>query len=187
MAVRTFTSLIQIMSPYLLSDPQVKAAAEALDMELEQAAKEARKALVLGYIDELSEIELDRLAFEWRIDFYDPVVDIQTKRRVIKSGLSWRKKSGTAAVVEQAAEAYFGDAKVIEWFEEEGMQPFEFDVETGNLAATQEYADHFIAIVNLVKNARSRLRRIIAVANLGSSMFLGQTMAIGGEVTIKVR
>ena len=187
MAAKEFTSLLQIMPAYLLRDPQVHAAAEAIDKELQTAAFDARRALVLGYIDELNEAELDMLAFEWRIEFYDPSAELDIKRGIVKNGLTWRKSSGTPAIVEMAAEAYFGDATVVEWFDGEGMLPYEFDVETGNLAATQEYADKFIAIVNLVKNARSRLRRVIAVARLDNAMYVGHAWALGGDITIKPR
>ena len=111
-------SLLDILPPNLLADEQIKAAAQALDTELQKITDATREALLLPRLDELPEAVIDLLAWQWHVDFYEPVgMDIETKRRLIKSSIAWHRIKGTPAAVEQVVSAAFDTSHVKEWFE----------------------------------------------------------------------
>jgi len=111
-------SLLDILPPNLLADKQLYAAARALDDELQKITVATRNALLLPRLDELSEEVIDLLAWQWHVDFYEPVgMDIETKRKLIKNSIAWHRIKGTPAAVEQVVSAVFDTSHVQECFE----------------------------------------------------------------------
>lgn len=63
-------SLAAILPESLLQDPKIRAAAEALDVELQRLAADARLVLHVPRIDELPHEVLDLLANQFHVDFF---------------------------------------------------------------------------------------------------------------------
>ena len=114
-------SLLDILPENLLQDKQVNAAARALDGELQKVSEAVRETLILSRIDELPETVLDLLAWQWHVDFYEPVgMDIGTKRNLIRESIAWHRIKGTPAAVERLLSTVFGKTTVEEWYEYDG-------------------------------------------------------------------
>ena len=63
-------SLLDILPEVLLRDVKLKAAAQALDAELQRLSADARLVLHLPRLDELPNEVLDELAYQYHVDFF---------------------------------------------------------------------------------------------------------------------
>lgn len=121
----TGETLLASFPQALRRDPSAEAlggaAAEAL------AKRPAEIALLALYprIDELPEDLLDILAYDFKVDWWDPSYSLEEKRRVFKGSWYVHKHMGTKAAVETAISAIYPDTKVLEWFEY-GGEPYHF-------------------------------------------------------------
>ena len=159
-------SLIDILPPNLLADKQIYAAARALDDELQKITAETRNALLLPRLDELSEEVIDLLAWQWHVDFYEPIgMDIETKRRLIKNSIAWHRIKGTPAAVEQVVSAVFDTSHVQEWFEY-GGKPYHFKVITEDVTTDPNVLARMRRAINAAKNTRSWLETIEFILHL---------------------
>lgn len=151
------TSLLDILPENLLGDAQLYAAARALDDELRKVTAATRDALILPRIDELSEEVIDLLAWQWHVDFYEPSMSIDTKRRLVCESIAQHRIKGTKAAVEKMVQTVFKEGVVSEWFEY-GGEPYHFRIDL--LTApniTQDDTARLLAVVNAAKNVRSWL------------------------------
>ena len=81
-------SLLDILPANLLEDKKVAAAAQALDAELQAVTKATVETMHLPRLDVLPEAVVDLLAWQWHVDFYEPLgMDIETKRKLVKESL----------------------------------------------------------------------------------------------------
>ena len=151
------TSLLDILPENLLADAQIYAAARALDDELQKVTVATRDALILPRIDELSEEVIDILAWQWHVDFYEPSMSIDTKRRLVCESIAQHRIKGTKAAVEKMVQTVFKEGVVSEWFEY-GGEPYHFRIDLLTASnITQDDTARLLAVVNAAKNVRSCL------------------------------
>ena len=171
-------SLLDILPPNLLADKKINAAARALDDELQKITAATRKALLLPRLDELSEEVIDLLAWQWHVDFYEPIgMDIETKRRLIKNSIAWHRIKGTPAAVEQVVSAVFDTSHVQEWFEY-GGKPYHFKVITEDVTTDPNVLARMRRAINAAKNTRSWLETIEFILHLQDEEKAEDTHAI---------
>ena len=171
-------SLLDLVPSNLREDVQVKAAAAALDTELNAATGAILECLHLPRVDELPERVLDLLAWQWHVDFYEPVgMALETKRKLVKNVIKWHRAKGTPAVVEDVANSIYEPSQVVEWFEY-GGQPYCFKVRTEEIPQTQAERAVFIRALNSVKNTRSWLEAIEYVISLSETIEYAETHAM---------
>lgn len=122
-------SLLDILPDSILADEKIKAIAVALDTELQKVTDETQQVLHLPRLDVLPEKVIDLLAWQFHVDFYEPIgMDIKTKRKLVKESIAWHRIKGTPAAVEMMLSSTFGrSAKVSEWYEYDG-EPYHFKV-----------------------------------------------------------
>ena len=164
------TSLLDILPPNLLRDKQIKAAAQALDAELQKITEATKEALLLPRLDELPEAVIDLLAWQWHVDFYEPNMSLETKRQLVRESISWHRLKGTKAAVEKMVQAVFRGGVVTEWFEY-GGEPYHFRVDI--LSAPQITAENTARLLNVIdasKNIRSWLDEITYRRDLQDSI-----------------
>ena len=159
-------SLLDILPPNLLADKQIHAAARALDDELQKITAATRNTLLLPRLDELPEEVIDLLAWQWHVDFYEPVgMDIETKRRLIKNSIAWHRIKGTPAAVEEVVSAVFDTSHVQEWFEY-GGKPYHFKVVTEDVTTDKDVLERMRRAIHAAKNARSWLETVEFILHL---------------------
>ncbi len=159
-------SLLDILPPNLLADKKINAAARALDDELQKITAATRNALLLPRLDELSEDVIDLLAWQWHVDFYEPIgMDVETKRKLIKNSIAWHRIKGTPAAVEQVVSAVFDTSHVQEWFEY-GGKPYHFKVITEDVTTDPNVLARMRRAINAAKNTRSWLETIEFILHL---------------------
>lgn len=177
-------SLLDLIPPNLKSDPQVQAAATALDAEL-KAVTEAVKGIILySRIDELPEEIIDHLAWQFHVDYYNPNLPLDVKRTLVKNSLAWHRSKGTPATVEELITAVFDEGQVVEWWEY-GGDPYMFKVVTFNAQVTNEIAQEFIRALNSIKNARSWLESVEITQTEEMPLFFGSVVHIGDNLELR--
>lgn len=97
------------------------AIATAFARQLVAMAKNVILAILYTRIDEMPEFLLDILAYDFKIDWWDPNYAIEEKRQTLKDSWYVHRHLGTKAAVETAISAIFKDSRVEEWFEYGGL------------------------------------------------------------------
>lgn len=147
---------LRLLPSFMRNDEAVIALSAAMDKLLGDASERIPTIRTWDKIDELNDDELDALAWELDVDWYDDTIGIDEKRATIKAAQQIKRKRGTKWAVEQLITAYFGEGYVVEWYEI-GDQPYTFVALTTNAAITQEDYDKFVEAVRAAKNSRSHI------------------------------
>lgn len=157
-------SMLKLLPENLRQIEQVQNVAAALDIELQQAMDNIRHCLLYPRLDELVEAEVDLLAWQFHVDFYEPIgMDLETKRRLVKESIAWHRLKGTPAGVEKILSAVFDESAVEEWFnydEGDGL-PYHFRVVVKDAIHGSESYKDIIRAIETVKNVRSVLDGIV--------------------------
>lgn len=147
---------IELLPVFMRDDPAVQGLAKSVD-ELIQAWSAFGKELSLWTdIDNLSEADLDEIAYEENLAWYENSAPLETKRELIRKSGEIKSQLGTAWAVEQVISAYFGRGYVKEWFEY-GGQPGYFKIISSNPTITDENLDKFLRVLKKVKRASAHL------------------------------
>ncbi len=153
-------SLLDILPDSILADKQISAAAQALDWELQRVTAATAEVLHLPRLDVLPEKVVDILAWQFHVDFYEPVgMDLETKRNLVKESIAWHRIKGTPAAVDKLVSTVFGDSWTKEWFEY-GGKPYHFRVVTENVTTDKAQLKLMYDAINTAKNVRSILDNI---------------------------
>ncbi len=141
--------------PYSLSrDSNKDKLAAAIVSELVETLSDTEKVEIFPKIDALSEDVLDILAYDLKVDWYEPEADVQYKRKAIKECMLVHKYKGTKYAVETALHSMFKSAEVKEWFEYSG-EPFHFTIKV--YGSTSSDVKKLYLKVLYAKNLRSVL------------------------------
>lgn len=127
------------------------------DVTAEELAKRPAEIGLLSIyarIDELPEDLLDILAYDFKVDWWDPNYSLEEKRRTFKDSWYVHKHLGTKAAVEMAIRAIYPLTTVEEWFEY-GGEPYHFRL---NIDITSDSGD------------RVRQRRVLERLNYYKSL-----------------
>ena len=109
-------------------------------------------------VDDTDTAQLDEMAWEFNIDWWDSSFSLETKRSVIRTCYRVHEKRGTKWAVEELITSAFGMGKVTEWFEY-GGQPYWFKIQT-SATLTKDGMLYFLNMIDKVKNARSHVEMI---------------------------
>lgn len=146
---------IKLLPQFMRNDEAVRGLAAGIDSIVPMLAAEIEKLSTWDRIDELSEAELDDLAWELNVPWYDTGAPVDVKRNVIRDSDEVYKKLGTRWAVEKVINTYFGDGYIEEWFEYEG-EPGCFRVYSTNPSISEAKYQEFINILNKVKRASAQ-------------------------------
>ena len=153
-------SLLDILPNSILTDPQIASAAKALDAELQSVTRAVVETLHLSRLDVLPETVVDLLAWQWHVDYYEPIgMDLDTKRRLVRESIAWHRMKGTPAAIEAVASAAFDKTTVKEWYEY-GGKPYYFKIVTEDVTTDKDTLNRLRRAVDSVKNVRSWLEEV---------------------------
>ena len=152
--------LIDLIPNSIRGEPQIQAAADAIDQELHAVTTALLETIIIPRISELHESVLDLLAWHLHVDFYEPVgMSIDKKRAMIKQSIVWHRHKGTPWAVEQVVSAAFDESEVIEWFQYGGL-PYHFKIKTTDINSSPDHLASIRRAVSTTKNTRSYLDAI---------------------------
>lgn len=144
-----------VLPACLKDDTDLMAISYAFKMAARKMLQYSRVSKLYADIDAVPEDILDLLAMETRSQYYDEIMDIEIKRKVIKNALAWYYKGGTVSAVNEMIEAVFGDGRMVEWYEY-GGNPSTFYIET-SAELSPDAMERFNRIIENVKAKSSHL------------------------------
>lgn len=163
---------IKLLPEFMQEDPANVGLSKGLDQVFRLFADYGDSLSIWTAIDRLTEEELDELAWELNITWYEKNADISVKRKLIKNNSEIQKNLGTGYAVEQVISAYFGDGEIEEWFEY-GGDPGCFKIVSSNPLITQENLNKFLRILEKVKRKSAHLDGIYIGLSGKSYMRMG--------------
>lgn len=141
---------IKLLPAFMREDAANIGLSKAVDEIIEQLAKKAATGSTWDQLNNMGEQELDLLAEELNITWYDKAAEISAKRTIIQESDMVHSKLGTNWAVKQVINAYFGEGRIIEWFDYDG-KPYHFKIETPNKSILNKKQDFFQRMLNVVK------------------------------------
>lgn len=180
---------VRLLPRFMREDLAVQGLAAGVDQVVPGLSASIKLLTTWDHIDELSEEELDALAWELNILWYDKAAPIETKRQLVKDSDKVYKHLGTKWAVENVINAYFGDGFIQEWFEYNG-EPGYFRIYSTNPTLTDEALTEFLNILNKVKRHSSKLEgifitltgRMPLAAGVGYREYGTDTFRIGAKL-----
>lgn len=151
---------LRLLPGFMRSDSAVQGLAAGMDEIIPGLAASITRLTTWDHIDELNESELDELAWELNIPWYDTSANIAIKRAVIKDSDKVHMKLGTKWAVENVVSAYFGSGHVSEWWEY-GGEPGHFQVNSSNPSLNNERFNEFLRLLEKVKRASAKLDSVV--------------------------
>lgn len=151
---------IRLLPQFMREDTAVIGLSAGMDEIVPDLAESIRRLSTWDHIDELTEAELDELAWELNILWYDTRSSIGIKRDLIRNSDKVWRHIGTKWAVETVISTYFGEGKVEEWFEY-GGQPGRFRVHSNNPDISQQRLEEFLNVLRKVKRASAKLDGIL--------------------------
>lgn len=169
------TEMVKLLPAWMQEDGSDKGLATGCDIISRDAYARLKLLSRWDKIDQLSDAELDEMAWELNIQWYDSTAPIAAKRAVIRNSDRVYAKLGTPYAVEQIVADYFGTGEVREWYQY-GGQPHHFKVLSDNPSLVNSNLDLFLKLLRTVKRRSSWLDAILIC--LTGEMFLYFGMAV---------
>lgn len=149
---------IELLPVFMRRDPAVMGLAKTMNEELADPNNHYKDASSWDRIDSMPDAELDELAWEFDVDWYDYGASHEAKVSQIKNALRIKKRRGTNWAVTQILADLWGWAYTREWYEF-GGEPYTFEVVVKDKITTPEQMDKLLALIDKAKNVRSILVR----------------------------
>ena len=168
-------SMLDILPSSLKDDQDIQALSNAMDRQMQEITKEISSVILLPRIDELPEEIVDFLAWQFHVDFYEPLgLDAEKKRSLVKNSISWHRRKGTKSVLEEMLRILFlENFKLEEWFEY-GGEPYFFRLIIQDSLESEQTYNEMIRAIHELKNVRSRLEKIGLTRETNCNIYLGQ-------------
>ena len=177
----TDLEFIRLLPQFMRSDKAVQGLSAGIDSIIPQVVAELEKLSTWDRIDTLSEGELDELAWELNILWYDKGATIDVKRNIVRGSDEIYKKLGTKWAVENVISTYFGEGYIEEWFQYSG-DPGHFRVFSTNPTVNEAKFAEFINLLNKVKRASAKLDGVFITLTGQMNMYAGTALHdIGAE------
>jgi phage tail P2-like protein len=166
--------LDDLLPSSIKNDEAIKSLAKALDVQNTEVTKAIEGNKIIPKIDQLEEMLVDLLAWQFHVDFYEPLaMDIYKKRELVKNSIIFHKNKGTKYVVESIIRIlYAEDSKILEWYEYDG-EPYFFKVLVKGMALTKENVTDIIFAIYELKNIRSWLEAIVFRDEMDTTLYTG--------------
>ena len=162
----------QMLPAFMRADDFDTALSKVVDMFGADAAAVSRGYSVWDSVRYMDGAELDALAAEMSIEYYDRTASVEAKRNIILSARRVQAKLGTKWALQMVLDIYFTSAtRVVEWFDyDEGEgQPNHFRVETEYTPKTAAESARFLKVLNAVKRKSAILDKVEAVIESSST------------------
>jgi len=163
-------------------DPKFVAASTCLDKLFEGFDERVKLMFIYSRIDELNNEQIDDLAWQWNIGYYEGYSFAETledKRALVKNAIMLHWHKGTLWAMKSVPRFLGMPAFSVEWFEADllgtTMEPYEFDfaIDTGVRGASPTIQQDIRNLINNLKNTRSYLRNIILMISWQVTAYFG--------------
>ncbi|MBM7592245.1 phage tail protein I [Brevibacillus fulvus] len=155
-------SLINLLTPNLLADENIRNAALSLDRELQDIASATSRLPLLANLDSLDEQWLDELLWQFHVEGIEFAETLDEKRGLIRNSIDVHRTKGTRYAIERILEILSMQGVIEEWWEFDG-EPFTFRIDINiksDRVITNEKLNLLEKLVKEYKNTRSHLTKI---------------------------
>ncbi len=165
------TKLIDIVPEFMRDDRTVRGLCAAADAMFKQLIKAIHLAWWRKYIDELDADQLDDIAKQIGISWYDDASDLFSKRNVLKNYENVLAIAGTPDAVKFAVKDLFGEVEIIEW-PEYGGEPYHFKMLV-KAKQTEDKTKRIYTAREGAKNERSILDSLETMRKSSVTVYVG--------------
>lgn len=152
-------NFLELLPAFMREDGAVVGLANGTDTVTEELAARIKLLSTWDQIDNMSAAELDMLAKELHISWYDTNAALDVKRTIIKESDMVHAKLGTNWAALRVITAYFGESNIVEWYDYNG-EPGHFKIQTLNQSILNSKAQEFMNILNIIKRKSAHLDAI---------------------------
>ena len=163
---------LKLLPAFMREDSAVIGMSKGVDEVIKMFTGFADNMSTWAAIDKLTEAELDELAWELNIQWYEHDAAIEIKREIVKNSDLVQQRLGTKWAVENVITTYFGSGNIKEWFEYEG-EPGHFKIESTNPSVTNEQFNKFMRILNKVKRKSAYLDGVYIMLGAQATINVG--------------
>lgn len=171
----TDADILKLLPAFMRNDDAVTALASGSNEVIRQLANSIKLLSTWDHIAEMKGKELDELAWELGIPWYDSTASDESKRSVIKQSDQVYAKLGTKWAVEQIVASHFGTGVVREWWEY-GGEPFHFKVLSDNPELVNKQLDKFMALLETVKRKSAWMDAILITLTGELTVYFGMAV-----------
>lgn len=172
----TASNMMQMLPRVLLEDEGMAALANSVAAVLEKRRGEVQNIAIYTRIDQLPGDLLDILARDFKIDWWDNRLDLQTKRQLLKDCWHTHRILGTKEAVVRTLRTLYGFFDIREWWEYEG-EPGYFRIETESFPLICELKQ-FLGALDGVKRLSAHLEKIDVTAKVPETVGVGVAQKI---------
>lgn len=149
-------------------DPKIARITEAVDPFISSITQETNIPVLLARIDELSEPLMDLLAWQFHVDFYEPLgLSLEAKRRLVKGSILWHRRKGTPWAVVRLLKDLGLRARYMDWWKFGGT-PYTCRVRVAmGLSSMEKDSSLIRRAIESAKSARTHLDAIEIVMAIG--------------------
>lgn len=152
--------LIKLCPAFMRNDKSNIILANGIDNIFQTWSENLDRLPVINQLDKLSESELDQLASDKNIFWYDYKASITVKRALIKNAKTVFNRLGTVWAVESVMNDYLPKTELQEWFDYDG-EPGYFRIVTNNTEILRTDIQTFLNILHGIKRRSVWLEHIM--------------------------
>lgn len=173
-------NILKLVPAFMRSDAAVQGLANGVNPLIREPGAKVKQLRVWDQIDELDDQRLDELAWELDIDWYSSALPIERKRELVRISDMIHSRRGTKWAVEQLITAYIAPGFIIEWFEDEYInpKPFHYSVYTSHHNVTDAMLQEFFTVAKIAKSVRSRIDMVYFADTYGATVSAGKNVEI---------
>lgn len=179
-------NLIDLLPSSIKNDENIRLISESLNTQLKEITDMLIQTIILPRIDELDENLIDFLAYQFHVDFYEPLgLQLEKKRELVKNSIFWHRRKGTPSVVEEILKLLFlKEFELEEWFNYES-EPYFFRITTTDFIKNQQFFEEMIRAIYSVKNTRSWLEMIRLIRNFKYKLSFASASILSNKAITK--
>lgn len=178
--------LTDLLTPNLLQDKNVSAAAASLDAELAQITADTRRLPLMDNLPSLDEHWIDELLWEYHVEGVE-FADTPTERReLILNSIAMHRIKGTRYALKRILELLSMRGLISEWWEHDG-EPYTFRIEileVANKGLNEEKLELLDRLITEYKNTRSHLTSIRVFLTSRGNMRFAANVSGGETITV---
>lgn len=152
--------IIKLCPAFMRQDKTNQILANGVNNIFHTWATDLERLIVINQIDNLNEAELDQLASDRNIFWYNTKADISVKRSLIKNAKTVFNRLGTVWAVESVMNDYLPGTELQEWFEYDG-EPGYFRIVTTNTSILKTDIQTFLNILKGIKRRSVWLEHVM--------------------------
>lgn len=152
--------ILKLCPAFMREDKTNQILAQGCNNLFQRWAQNAERLVIVNQIDNLSAAELDQLAKDTNIFWYNESANISVKRAIIKNSPIVFNRLGTVWAVESVMNDYLPDSELQEWFDYKGTEGY-FRLVTNNTEILTTDFQIFLNVLDATKRKSQWLEDVI--------------------------